>query len=387
MMMNIENFCLDIFREEIKKQYNHEIENIFQQLCFDLLTSEYPQYSFVPFPTAGQDGSIDHYAFTDDGKKVIVECKKNNTKENAANALSQLKTKLLENLAKNEAKNNLYKPWFNAEFKQYFYCTSAQFSTAKELEDFEKSIKDILIELSNNDDLSHLATVAVKLFTWNTLKPILELDAFCAYKWIVSNTVGISHLDDNATEKSHYKQNLYGSKLAFISRTDYKKQNPNDNIETEKEIFDKLFGVDTHSGILIHGQGGVGKTRLMLELGLMAKEQKWIALRVTKNLKELQDLDLKPNANYCLLFDYIEENTHFTADIADKLFELFPHSHIKIIATSRTSFLMFNDTPKGFFRLDISANQDYIKYVTDEIFRASNYNAPKNPNNFSTIHL
>lgn len=33
---------------------------------------------------------------------------------------------------------------------------------------------------------------------------------------------------------------------------------------------------------------------------------------------------------------------------------------------------MFNDTPKGFFRLDISANQDYIKYVTDEIFRASN---------------
>lgn len=82
MNINIENFHLDIFKKNIREQYNHEIrENIFQQLCLTCYPQNFQDIHFIPFPTAGQDGSIDHYAFTDDGKKVIVECKKNNTKE------------------------------------------------------------------------------------------------------------------------------------------------------------------------------------------------------------------------------------------------------------------------------------------------------------------
>ena len=110
MRQTINNFSLDIFRNDIKKEYNSEEAEIFQDMCFDLLSYQKKDEEFTPFLTKGKDGSIDHYVFNSLNENIIIECKKNNTYELAKSALSQLSTKLTKSLASENSKTNLYRP-------------------------------------------------------------------------------------------------------------------------------------------------------------------------------------------------------------------------------------------------------------------------------------
>jgi len=372
MISNIDEFNIDIFREDRKRDFNSDVADIFQQLSFDLIYDEKKDedITFHPFKTAGKDGSIDHYGYRSNGDKIIIECKKNNTLKNATSALTALETKLKKSLADPKAKTNLYKPWFDTNFKEYYYTTSASIQTGKDLDNFKDSIKNMFNELSNINGLNHLKNVTVVLYEWNKLSTLLQNNTFYYHKWIGIKTIGVYDLEDNPYEKSEYRKNLYDIKLPFISRETYNQENPSDLVETETDIFDKAFTKNSlYDGILLSGKGGVGKTRLMLELGHKAKKEQWIVLRVTKNLKDLNSLDLVPQKKYCLIFDYIEENSHFTTDILDNLKELYRDTTVKIIANCRSSYLMHNDIPKRFEKVDLSSNEHYLKFVTKNILK------------------
>jgi len=79
---------------------------------------------------------------------------------------------------------------------------------------------------------------------------------------------------------------------------------------SENDIL-KLLGSKESNGLVIHGQGGIGKTRLMLELGKrLARKNDYVVLQVSTTFKLFNQLveyiEIRPDKNYVLLFDYIE---------------------------------------------------------------------------------
>ena len=71
------------------------------------------------------------------------------------------------------------------------------------------------------------------------------------------------------------------------------------------------------SSLIITGKGGVGKTRLMLEIGRLAQRKGWEAY-VAKPKLTTQDLDnflstISQNTSVILLFDYIETQNDFAS--------------------------------------------------------------------------
>lgn len=64
-------------------------------------------------------------------------------------------------------------------------------------------------------------------------------------------------------------------------------------------------------GGIISGKGGVGKTRLMLEMGILAHEQGWNVLVLNDRFEDEAELgeflDALERKRHLLLIDYIEE--------------------------------------------------------------------------------
>jgi urease accessory protein UreF len=112
---------------------------------------------------------------------------------------------------------------------------------------------------------------------------------------------------------------------------------------------------------VIHGVGGVGKTRLMLELGNIALDMGIQVIRVTRQKASLSELvaSLERTGNYVILFDYIEESeTYFIQElqqIQQEGLRLFP------IANCRESYLPSNridHNPKNTYFIQFEADAE-----------------------------
>ncbi|MFN8396511.1 MAG: SIR2 family protein [Bacteroidia bacterium] len=155
---------------------------------------------------------------------------------------------------------------------------------------------------------------------------------------------GFMWLQRQASSKkaNSFRDFLDSSHLPYLSRKAFRANLGLDanGLETEDDWSEMLFS-DENSGIggLIHGEGGIGKTRLMLELGLMAIDRGFQVIRVLPQATTLQPLwdHLNLQEKYLLLFDYIEENEAYSLDEFDALLQRFPTT--KFLANCRTSTL------------------------------------------------
>jgi CO dehydrogenase nickel-insertion accessory protein CooC1 len=81
----------------------------------------------------------------------------------------------------------------------------------------------------------------------------------------------------------------------------------------EDDLLRKLDGV---TGLIITGRGGVGKTRLTLELGRRAKQQGWLVMRAAASFSDAAVDELLAwlgdAAGVMLLIDYVETIATFT---------------------------------------------------------------------------
>lgn len=172
-----------------------------------------------------------------------------------------------------------------------------------------------------------------------------------------------------------YKAYLKSENLEYVSRKSYKQEfSISDRFLTEEDIYNKVFN-DEWNGLLILGQGGVGKTRLMKELGTMAQKEQWEVLEINKDFKGWDSLILNPKKKYCFLFDYVEENQYFTTEILEILSRRYIDTKIKIIANTRSSYY---DKPDLFEKINISAadeEKNYTKYVTKKILEQADQSA------------
>ncbi|MDQ1351851.1 MAG: hypothetical protein QG657_2157, partial [Acidobacteriota bacterium] len=367
----------------------HPEADAFQRLCFDLLATEFkekfPNMHLSNFPLLKADGAIDFCGEVIGSKneehfKLIGECKKNDSLENAIKQRDNLIDKLREHIRNPNAENTLYAPWLDPKLKQYVYCTSCNINTKKNRDDFTNPIQDVLLEISKEPHLEHLKKIAIKLYTWNDLLPLLNVNRFVYHWWVEDDyPAGVEPLTLTIKpDQPQYKDYLSSAKQPYFSRDDYVKQNPEANdLVTETGILNTLLGNPEYDGCIIYGEGGIGKTRLMLELGVMAEEKKWIVFRVIDKRPNLDRLKTMfyPGYRYLLLFDYIEESPDFDdPGFFRRITRLVEGAQIKIIGNCRKTHFDNSELKdaEGFFCRDLSIKdqqlqQDYKDHVVKHI--------------------
>jgi len=114
------------------------------------------------------------------------------------------------------------------------------------------------------------------------------------------------------------------------------------DIPGEDALLDRLEGTE-FTGLVVTGAGGVGKTRLSLEIGRRAQKRGWTVLRVRTRLQKdtLYALGerLTPAARVLLVIDYIETQRDF-AEVVEILNDLNDrlHFNVRYLANCRTSY-------------------------------------------------
>lgn len=394
--INIDLFSLDWIRtdKKIKLSMVHPEADAFQKICGSILsdpvykTSSGLVLNLISFPTEGPDGAIDHYAFTEKRGTTIVECKKNNSLKNSLEEIKKLENKLLQNLYRKNAMNSIYSPWFNKKLERYIFCTSSTPCSAFEYEQLDKAIRQMIQHIGSiSTELFHLKSIDIKVYSWQQLKEWIERSAFLMYQWVQPNLEGIEYISNESEHIKGYRSYLSSSKIPYISRDNYMQTRNEKDLPSEKKYLDELIGNSekNYKGIIIYGEGGIGKTRLMRELSLMAQNDGWQSYKINAlvNFKELIAF-LRPGGKYILLFDYIEELPEFH-DWAENLTQKDRAYEVRIIANCRSSYISNVRilSSSQFAKMDISnsseTSQCYYRDVVNEIIK--DIPALKNVNN------
>jgi hypothetical protein len=113
-------------------------------------------------------------------------------------------------------------------------------------------------------------------------------------------------------ELAGFSANLYGGKLTYYSRREHLAANPpqnSDSIEDEDQLLERLER-EGALGLCVTGGGGLGKTRLTLDLGFRAVERGWVVLRGTARLSPEAVAKLRqrvtPDRMALIVLDYAE---------------------------------------------------------------------------------
>ncbi len=180
-----------------------------------------------------------------------------------------------------------------------------------------------------------------------------------------------------SSTKIKYQDYLQSNNLPYISRDSYKNKNEGlDKFIAESTVVDKVLNSEIYDGCIIFGEGGIGKTRFMFEIGQLALTNGWIVLRVHPSVSSVVELKsiLSLENNYLLLFDYIEESKSFNSDIVNQLNGDNDNFIIKILANCRYTYRSSSKFPSSddFYHVELkddASQKAYEAFVTNEILK------------------
>ena len=227
---------------------------------------------------------------------------------------------------------------------------------------YKVTIDDFLNELKNRANWSYQHNEIKKLV--NNIKKRIKINL----------PHGIKELDFEQTETEKYYKYLSEDTLPYIRRSQFKNENSIEEFTTELDIYDDIFFNTENEidGVFILGEGGIGKTRLTLELGKTAYNNGYIVYEITNHFEEWNTLDLNLNAKYCFLFDYVELSMCFNSNIIRDLKNRYNGIEIKIIANARNTYAEDHDVILKYFKTVKFKRSDdlekkYLKYVVNKI--------------------
>lgn len=191
---------------------------------------------------------------------------------------------------------------------------------------------------------------------------------------------GFVYLSRYLSKKSlttQYQDFLLPQHLTYYSRAEfeYKKlSRKQEDFLTEPQILEALNQTSVLGGILI-GPNGIGRTRLMLEVGRLAEQQGWTTILVETTVTSFKTLlpHLKHKEKYLLLFDNLEEQHLFGNSLVDNLQRQGFEMPIKLLANCLPSFKSNAKFPNSsyFIKFDLgvkdSINSGYHNWVIQQI--------------------
>jgi hypothetical protein len=304
----------------------------FQVFIHELLTEDYPGLHF--FKGGGRDGGIDLVQSLN-GRRVVVECK-----YVGADGLPETRRRWLEvagHLQKHLSDATgpthgqaQYAPWYGTDLpiREYVFCVSSELGNLRQADELRQEITDFFAGLSvSRGHLAHLSGLSVKVLDWNDIKTLLLKRPHLLFRWFkLTRHYGLVTLDE-VPDYTTFRSYLFGDRLPYYSRRQHltaAPAPPGAGILDEHGLLGLVEGGPL-TGLVLTGGGGVGKTRLTLELGWLAQDAGWVVLRVLRRLKEdaLTHLArwITPETKVLLLIDYVETQSDF-AELVDVLNDL-----------------------------------------------------------------
>ncbi|NKB76642.1 MAG: hypothetical protein GKR96_06225 [Gammaproteobacteria bacterium] len=322
-MSNLHNFGNEFNPEQwtgFRVSQYQKAEDMFQQLVGDALKSQFFDHAFVA-PTLGRDGSIDAWVddnaeaigqFADVNFPLIVECKHHDaTSQNLRQNITQGWTKVRNKLEEQAEAGwqGAYQPWKNAQ--GYIYCISARFSSANEREELQEKIRRFFSKLPEGQR-PRFRHEQIRVWDWNDLTHWFRTQGRLTDDWL---GIGFNDLEDHGT----YLERLIQSGTSFHA---YLLNEKLPFIEPEsQELFhpDKVLKrLSDGENLVVVGDGGVGKTRLVFEIAEQAHQNGYrvLHLRPTEevvNLRALTEELLRYSGNTLVTADYIDQFRDFDA--------------------------------------------------------------------------
>jgi hypothetical protein len=326
-----------------------DIGDAFQAFVQELLQSGYP--ALHRFPGGGKDGGIDLIECSE--TCFVVECKVIGEDDYAAvqRRWKEVKKKLGEHTrdpAGPTPGQSQYGPWYPSAtpITEYVFCISATLANEEQRRALRKEILEFFQELAQQrTHLLHLNALVVTILDWSDLSTRVRQRPHLLFRWYpAARPNGLVPLDE-PIDVGTFRAYLTNAKLPYYSLADHLRTTPAPsgvNILDETSLLQRFENPDI-TGLVISGKGGIGKSRLTLELGWVALHNGWSVLRVQSRLKDgtLEYLAerLTAETRALLLVDYIETQSDFGELVEDlNVLNDSGVAHIRYVAACRTGY-------------------------------------------------
>lgn len=362
------------------------LDNAFQLFASDVLKRNYPNAHF--FPCAGKDGAIDG-SQPCNAALTVIECKqisKDGIKD-ATDRWDEVADRLSRNIVAPggpPSGQSQYAPWYERTrpIQEYVFTLSSLLPNQACIDNLTQTIEAHFRDLaSTHAHLNHLASIRVKVLDWGQLYGVLKTQPHLVFRWFPGQRpLGLVPFDDpmNLGALSSF---LSDTTLPYYSRAQHLKIDtapPNIDIPDENRLLSAI-GQHPITGLVITGVGGVGKTRLALQIGSLAVTEKWCVFRAGKTLNPsaIDSLAerLGPEDRVLIVMDYVEMRPDF-ATLIDRINDINDTYQFKVgyVATCRGAYYQRKLTGMGrHVRLDLSfpAESDALRLWLTRYRRAA----------------
>jgi len=253
----------------------------FPRLVYELLMPDRPD--LVLLDALGKDGAIDLSETRGDGR-TVVECKHVGVDGPQAATVRwrEVATRLRKHLADGAgptAGQAQYGPWYRLDppIVEYVFAISSSVGNQHQRDGLRDEIRDFFDHLAvGRPHLAHLADLRVEVLDWTRLQSRIERRPHVAYRWFpATRPLGIVPVDEPIGSGT-FRSYLQSGQLPYFSFASHR-AGTDAELHTESELLGEADRAP--GGLVITGRGGVGKTRLTLELGRLAQDTGWAVFR------------------------------------------------------------------------------------------------------------
>ena len=347
---------VDVLHPDRVREDNGSLDKLFVRLVCDLLKDDFATLSY--HDGGGKDGAIDLWCDTDTQRHVF-ECKQigNDIKQQPWEAAVARWKKVRGNLDKNLPRglddcHGPYRTWFclTPRIVTYTFVVSCPIFPLVHKDELRQEIKASFDALSFRlSDLAHMKDIAVEVVDWNDLRGRLEASPQVLFKWFRDFLMPGLTLIARDRPIQGFRRYQQESILPYYSIRAHLDTLPQDGIEDEEDLWKSLAA--EVAGLVISGVGGVGKSRLMMELAKLAERDGWLVFDASENVKS-DDVNRMAQrhatAGVLFLFDYLENLSEFRS-ISLNIVQFFGGGmRVRFIASARETFVnanqMFEDS-------------------------------------------
>ncbi len=337
----------------------HEISDgdDFENFVLHCLSENEPELKLTRRLACGRDGAIDLIHDTGD-KTAVVECKfiGRNVSSKAEARWSEVEKNLMNNLpglATDLASrpNDPYRRWLNPEHPvvEYRYCVSEPL-TERRANDLRDTICGFFATLATYSGLGHLDVLgdstngAVSIWSWDNFHEIVSRTPPLRFHWFGGLPAGITPLAQQLSTTGGFRSFLRAGTLPYFSRSQFASMHSGIAIATEEAKIDSLNNIQSLNALILTGPGGIGKTRLALELGHQLEDNDWLVVRLGPQVSVASIESLLQTyvsaGRVTFLLDYAEATVNL-ASLAESLVRCSEEGGhlLRLIATCRASAL------------------------------------------------
>ncbi len=238
-----------------------------------------------------------------------------------------------------------YRPWIDTErpIRDYRFCVSAIFATPARQDDLRKTIEaDFRALAGTHEALRHLTNIRVDVHPWDFFHGQLRGNFPLRFRWFGDLPRGLEPLGLRPRERTTFKAFLDENTLSFVSRKTFLQEVGGGPSRDEEHWVGLLDDPEGPICLLVTGPGGVGKTRLSLELGKRLENRGWLPVRISRTANgDAVDALVRSHsraAKVVFLLDYAEATASIAGiiDAIRRAVDSGQHAS-RLIATCRSS--------------------------------------------------